>query len=686
MGLALAGSFFRIVNTGFVPAMYLQALMCACVLVTYLFRHYISVCRQAYIVCFCVFLAGVAGTWAFGLTGNGTLLFVCASIIACFIVNLTTALFLAAAGLVVKLACAWMVMYQLEAWFTPKYQVGIGTRDWFNAITGYAFVLGIALFLIHRFFGYLKHILSQQEQVIASQTSQLSESSVLLESVVNSLPYGVLWKDKDLKFIGVNHQYLRDAGFDDLSQVIGKTDIELAVHELSKKYHQMDEKLIKGEIGPQTFEQQLSRNNGPTVYSVINRVPLKSDRGDTFGVLITYYDTTERKQMELSLQQAKEHAEQSSLAKSQFLANMSHEIRTPINGVLGLLDLCLESAKDKQQADYLSRANASAKLLLRLINDVLDLSKIEAGQLTLEEIPFHPQTLPQQLSEMFSQQAKVKGIDFNVTSDASADLCLVADPTRVIQVLMNLCSNAIKFTEQGEVRVNLNYQQSNDKVDVQIEVKDTGIGIPSSKIDTLFDSFTQADAATTRKFGGTGLGLAIVKQLVEIMQGQIEVQSQEGQGSRFLVTLPLAICCEAQTHQLDAVGNQDTQLDGVRLLVVEDNLINQEIAQAMLERAGAKVDIAENGQQGLSCIAENHYDLVLMDIQMPVMDGIEAIKSIRGQPEYVSLPVVALTANVMKEDIESYQALGFTSHLGKPFERRELLALVAKMLDREAAD
>lgn len=690
MAFALVGSLLRIQDVGFIPLFGVHIFVCAALLTTFKFKKRISPELNAAILIFCLFLTSVCGTLEYGVVGNGTQMLFNTSLISAFIINLRIATVLGIAGALVMLFCAFAFQQNIHIPFTHHNYQDVTLQDWISTIGVYIVFLSLTLVLIHRFFNYLKSLIVEKEQTIQHQDCKLAESETLLNTVVNSLPYGVLWKDKQARFIGGNKTFLNDLGCKDISEIHGRTDTELAFHALSDEFHALDEKLIAGEIAPMRYEQKLKNLNGETVYVVINRALLINANNEVFGVVATYYDTTKRKELELSLQLAKEQAEQSNLAKSQFLANMSHEIRTPINAVLGLLDLCIERATDLKEKEYLARANTSAKLLLKLINDILDLSKIEAGQLSLERVPFYPAAMAQQIEDMFSQQADDKGITFTVKQQCNHNLCLLTDPTRVTQIAMNLCSNAVKFTESGSVEAIFSHDGIDTEREFKICVKDSGIGIAQNKIDQLFNHFTQADAATTRQFGGTGLGLSIVKELVELMKGRINVTSEVTIGSCFTVTLPIDLCPDESKNQNlrlpeeSSIANcsSDANLSGIHILLVEDNEINQEIARTMLEKAGAVVETAENGKEGLNKLSSKCFELVLLDIQMPVMDGIETIQHIKKTPVLAQLPVVALTANVMQQDLETYEKQGFDGYLGKPFEREQLIQIVHQFAKR----
>ena len=379
-----------------------------------------------------------------------------------------------------------------------------------------------------------------------------------------------------------------------------------------------------------------------------------------FGVL---RDITEDKIQEARLKRAKVTAENASRAKSEFLANMSHEIRTPMNGILGTLQLLSREEIKQAHAELISRAIYSSKTLLTIINDILDYSKVEANKLTLESSDFSIMELAKSVESDLSGEVNKKNISLVSVCDDNFIDGWQGDPVRVRQILLNVVSNAVKFTEHGSVTVKLGQVNYKNIPSLFIEVLDNGIGMSDEVQHQIFERFTQADSSSIRKFGGTGLGMAITASLVELMQGKIELSSKLGKGTRVSVILPLPQI-ELPERIAKATLNTTPNLRGKRILVAEDNEINQYIIAAMLEQTGADLDFAANGEIAVQSCKDKQFDLVLMDIQMPVMDGVEAFKYIKQTNS--QLPIMAITANTMPDDVKSYLELGFVSHLAKP--------------------
>ncbi|MGH9674565.1 MAG: ATP-binding protein [Bryobacteraceae bacterium] len=387
-----------------------------------------------------------------------------------------------------------------------------------------------------------------------------------------------------------------------------------------------------------------------------------------------------------ALQEATQRALAASRAKSEFLANVSHELRTPLNGVLGMLEIALDEKLTTDQRDQLETAKGCANTLLALLNDILDLSKIEAGRMALEKIAFDVRAIVDECVKSQLPKARQKAIAVRATISPDLPREIIGDPLRVRQVLINLLSNAVKFTDHGhvDVRVAALSPDPGGFFELAIEVEDTGTGIPPEKLSLIFDEFTQADGSISRKYGGTGLGLAITRRLVEMHQGRITVESDVGRGSKFTVFLPSQV--SSQESQPPPPQNgfsrsvEPVDKTKPRILVVEDNVINQKVVSTMLTRRGYDVHLAGNGREALAALERFDYGLVLMDVQMPEMDGMEASRLIRANPRWEKLPVIAMTAHALQGDRERCLQAGMTDFASKPVTPGRLMEIVENHL------
>jgi signal transduction histidine kinase/ActR/RegA family two-component response regulator len=384
-------------------------------------------------------------------------------------------------------------------------------------------------------------------------------------------------------------------------------------------------------------------------------------------------DITEEKEMVARLEHACAGAEEAMRAKSEFLANMSHEIRTPMNGIIGTISLLHDSQLTGEQREHFTTIQSCGESLLQIVNDILDLSKIEVGKLTLEQIPFSAEALVQDALAVVSPAALAKGLKVLRSCDPDLPRAVIGDPLRLRQVLLNLLSNAVKFTERGSVAVELSAARPGvDSVELQFVVRDTGIGIPPEVQKSVFEPFTQADSSTTRRYGGTGLGLTISRGLIALMNGRLQMESELGRGTcfRIFVTLPIATgVAPLQRAADDRIQSAKRRL---RILLAEDNAVNRKVAVQLLEKMGHQVDVAVDGGRAVAAVAGKMYDLVLMDCQMPVMDGYAATRAIRQLNLRYRLPIVAMTANAMPEDRRRCLEAGMDDYVSKPISTARL--------------
>lgn len=520
--------------------------------------------------------------------------------------------------------------------------------------------------------------------------AQLAEQLGFVEVLLEATPTAIYLKNTQGRYLRFNKAFEKLFGID-RTEWIGKSVFDLVPGDAAAMMHAKDLELFASHA-VQTYEANFTnRKTGAVREGLYWKAPLLNAEGKVTALVGTILDVTEKNLLEQELRQAKRVAEAASQAKSDFLANMSHEIRTPMNGVIGMTDLALDTVLTATQREYLSTVKNSAQSLMVILNDILDFSKIEAGKLNIEAVEFPLVSTFADTLKSIVVRAEKKGLALEYHPQTGLPDRVIGDPGRIRQVLTNLCDNAIKFTAQGSVAVYLRYTPlPSGGCELQIAVQDTGIGIPADKQQGVFEAFNQADTSTTRQFGGTGLGLTICSRLVQLMGGRIWVDSQLGRGSTFHFTVavqgvqaePTALPSESQ-----AMANPDTPPTGspsLRVLLVEDHPINQLLATTLLKKWGHTVVLAKNGQEAVDLFAGTSWDLVLMDMQMPVMGGLEATRLIRAQEAPGQhTPIVAMTANAMESDKQACVDAGMDEHLAKPFSAAALQAAIHRCVDVE---
>jgi len=507
------------------------------------------------------------------------------------------------------------------------------------------------------------------------------------ELILNSAGDGLLGIDNDQRITFVNPMAARIAGRR-VDELVGKRICYLKGCE-----SKLDE-LCERCSTDSTKWEFVQRSDGARAPIECSIAELRDENDARDGAVMVLRDISERKAHEQELENARLAAEAASNAKSEFLANMSHEIRTPMNGVIGMTELLLDTRLDRQQRDFAATIRDSSTALLTVINDILDFSKIEAGKLELENIGISVRETAEDVARLLSVQAQRKGLNVVARVDDQLPETLYGDPGRLRQVLLNLGSNAVKFTHVGEIVIDCKTERrSDDKTWLRFEVRDTGIGIPPEQVSALFKPFVQVDASMTRKFGGTGLGLSIVRRLVSLMGGETGVSSTQGVGSTFWFTLPLSNSVGDQesmavltTSISRPVIRQRARRSNAesRILLAEDNPVNQKVACSLLEKAGYIVDVVADGEFALRAWQRNSYDLILMDCQMPRLDGYEATRRIRDAEsaarDHRHIPIVALTAHAMKGADQQCYAAGMDDYLTKPIDREKLMACMDRWL------
>ena len=547
------------------------------------------------------------------------------------------------------------------------------------------------------------------ETQVSARTVDLEHERTHLHTLVSTIPDLVWLKNTDGVYVACNRTFERFFGASE-AEIVGKTDYDFVSKELADFFREKDMAAMAAG-GPSVNEEWITfADDGQRMLLETTKIPMRSSDGSLVGVLGIGHDITEQRAIQQELIQHRDHleelietrtaelveakvaAEAANRAKSLFLANMSHELRTPMNGVMGMIEMAKRRMADSKGLDQLDKAANSAERLMGVLNDILDLSKIEADRMVLEDTPLYLGQSIENVVSALVHKASEKGL--LLATDLPADLAgasLLGDPLRLSQILFNLIGNAIKFTDLGAVTLRARaINETPEALQVRFEVSDTGIGIDKEAKARLFQSFEQADNSMTRKYGGTGLGLAISKRLVQLMGGEIGIESTPGQGSTFWFVIPLKKREQDAASPLPvfaaftAEQRLRAKYAGTRILLAEDEPINQEVSRGLLEDTGLVLDLADDGLQAIALAKQNTYALILMDMQMPHMNGIEATHAIRALPAYAQTPILAMTANAFDEDRQVCIDAGMNDHIAKPVDPVKLYETLLAWLEKRA--
>jgi PAS domain S-box-containing protein len=539
------------------------------------------------------------------------------------------------------------------------------------------------------------------EQKDASKA--LAHERGTLRTLINTLPDLVWLKDLDGVYLSCNPRFEEFFGAKE-NEIVGKTDYDFVEKSLADFFRMHDRKAMEA-AAPSVNEEEIAfASDGHREWLETTKVPLCDATGNLIGVLGIGHDITARKQAEKEIEQhrlhlqdlvdvrtadllvAKEAAESANIAKSSFLANMSHEIRTPLNAIIGMAYILRRTDLSQQQTDKLKKIESAGGHLLEIINAILDLSKIEAGKFALESVPIDVGTLLDKVASMVSQKAHEKGLGLDIEPLALSHP-VQGDPTRLMQALLNYAANAVKFTHHGRITLRARQEAVTDStITVRFEVEDTGVGIAQATIPKLFSAFEQADTSLTRNYGGTGLGLVITKKIAELLGGSAGVSSVEGQGSTFWFTAILhrdrhAVPDKPCTR--DGMAEEALRaLAGIRVLVADDEPVNREIVNILLDEVGLGIDVAEDGQEAVEMASSARYDMILMDMQMPRLDGLAATQRIRALPGYADVPILAMTANAFVEHKEKCFEVGMNDFIDKPVRPKAFFETLLRWLQQ----
>lgn len=522
---------------------------------------------------------------------------------------------------------------------------------------------------------FTAHAIDITERKNYERTLQLQNDKY--RNIITNMNLGLLEVDLDEKVQFVNQGFKTLSGFE-AHEILGRKASDLFISKSDK--NKVKEKTLQRQVGiSDMYEVEVRTKSGENRWWMISGAPNYNDKGQLIGSIGIHLDITEKKELEFALQSAKQRAEESSKAKAAFLANMSHEIRTPLNGIIGMIRELARNSLPEKQMRYVDNASIASQHLLSVLNNILDISKIEAGELSLEKHHFKLRDTIKEVKSIVASRAREKGLLLNLDLREIKDVTYMGDSARIRQILLNLIGNAIKFTSQGGVFIECKIRnRMATHHSISITVEDTGIGMEEDYQQKLFKKFSQEDSSTSRKFGGTGLGMAITREIIQLMEGSINVKSKKNEGTFIELAFDLPV------GDADMIERQDreissTNLRGVNILLVEDNEFNRAVVCHTLNRLNCNISEAEDGEKALALISKQKFDIVLMDLQMPIMDGFETTKVIREELK-LNTPIIALTANAFKSELEQCLRIGMNDYVTKPFEEEKLINVILKSL------
>ncbi|THU34796.1 response regulator [Niastella caeni] len=542
--------------------------------------------------------------------------------------------------------------------------------------------------LVIRHLTRMHHLVKELKQANDNETEarhNIEKISAEIQDLYNNAPCGYHSIDGDARIIAINDTELKWLGYT-REEVIGKLFIYDVLEEETAKSVRENFPNFKKTGSIKERRLIMRTKTGKTFPVVLNSVAIYDASGNYLSSRSTIYDITEQQKVESALKEARQQAIESANVKEQFLANMSHEIRTPINSVIGFTNLLQKTNLQEEQHQFVNLIQSASENLLTIINDILDISKIEAGMLRIEKNPFSLRGLCSSIETMFYHRAREKNLSFSLYIQDNIPDTLTGDAVRLTQILVNLISNAIKFTQKGGISINITtLKQKNDYIRLRFSVKDSGIGISTDKLDAIFERFQQGETDTTRKYGGTGLGLSIVRNLVHLQGGNIQVDSDPGKGTEFIFEIEYSLMPvgEAMTASL----SEKTEISAgafpdARVLVVEDNAMNQLLIKFTFQSWKVNFELADNGTKAIEWLQRENFDLVLLDIQMPLMDGYATAQAIRKELKS-DIPVIAMTAHALAGEREKCLSHGMNDYISKPIHERELYTLLTRYLSNE---